>query len=80
MARAKSSTRINEGERVSITIPRGEQRADPNYFISINGRNFIIPRGKTVDVPQDIAEEYYRAERAKEQFYATSDELLEKAK
>ena len=79
MAR-KTTNKINEGERVSITIPRGDQRADPNYFISINGRNYIIPRGKAVDVPLDVAEEYYRAERAKEAFYATADELLEKAK
>ena len=80
MARAKCTTRINEGDRVSLTIPRGDQRSDPNYFIGINGRNYIIPRGKAVDVPPDVAEEYYRAERAKEAFYATSDELLEKAK
>jgi len=79
MAR-KSTIKINEGERVSITIPRGDQRADPNFFVSINGRNYIIPRGKAVDVPVEVAEEYYRAERAKEAFYATADELQEQAR
>ncbi len=79
MARAKN-IRVNEGERVSLTVPRGDLRADPNLFISINGRNYVIPRGKTVQVPPAVAEEYYRSEAAKEAFYALSDELLENAK
>ncbi len=79
MARAKT-IRVNEGDRVSLTVPRGDLRADPNLFIGINGRNYVIPRGKTVQVPPAVAEEHYRSEAAKEAFYALSDELLENAK
>ena len=79
MARAKN-IRVNEGERVSLTIPRGDLRGDPNFFVSVNGVNYVIPRGQTVQVPVFVAEEYYRSERAKEAFYATSDALLERAK
>lgn len=66
--------------RVKITVPRGDVRGDPNYFISVNGKNYLLPRGKTSEVPPEVAEEYYRSEKAKEKFYATSDALLEKAK
>ena len=79
MARAGAAN-INVRERVPLTIPRGDLKGDPNFFISINGRNTVIPRGRTVQVPPEVAEEYYRSERAKEAFYATSDALLERAK
>ena len=79
MARAKAIN-TNVSERVPLTIPRGDLKGDPNFFISINGQNYVIPRGKTVQVPPEVAEEYYRSERAKEAFYAMSDELLERAK
>ena len=72
MARAKAAY---SGERVSINVPRGEQNGDPNYFISVNGVNYVLPKGKTSEVPPYVAEEFYRAERAKEAFYDRVDEL-----
>ena len=77
---AKPETKTENTERVKLLIPRGDQRGDPNFFISVNGVNYLIPRGKTVEVPPAVAEEYQRSERAKEAFFAKSDELLERAK
>ncbi len=79
MARAKTAT-VSKSDRVPLTIPRGDLKGDPNFFISINGQNYVIPRGKPVQVPVEVAEEYYRSEKAKEAFYALSDELLENTK
>lgn len=63
--------------RVSLFVPRGPERGDPNLFISVNGVNYLLPRGKTSMVPPEVAEEYARAERAKEAFYELSDTLIE---
>ena len=59
--------------RVDLKIPRENGNEDPNFFISINGKNYLIPRGKTVKVPPEVAAEYHRAEAAKEAFYAAVD-------
>ena len=66
--------------RVLLSVPRGDAKGDPNLFISINGVNYLLPKGKTSEVPAEVAEEYYRAERAKEKFFETSEALLERGK
>lgn len=37
-----------------------------DVIIGINGVNWQIPRGKEVEVPDYVAEEYYRSQRAQE--------------
>ena len=51
MAATKTETKQ---EMVSVFIPKvsGE---DPIFFVGLNGRNWIIPRGKTVEVPKPVA-------------------------
>ena len=68
----------NEGY-VNLTVPKGYANDDPNLFISINGKNFILPKGKTSRVPAYVKEEYDRSQRAQEALDATSAKLLEKA-
>ena len=69
----------NEGY-VNLTVPKGFANDDPNLFISINGKNFILPKGKTSRVPAYVKEEYDRSQRAQEALDAKSEKLLEKAK
>ena len=52
------------GERVDIHIPRAASNEDPNLFVSVNGMNFLLPKGKTSSVPKFVAEEVERAKRA----------------
>lgn len=66
-------------KRVSITVPRGDEKGDPNLFIAINGVNYLLPRGKTSQVPPEVAEEFARSERAKDTFYTNSDQMIENA-
>lgn len=50
-------------ERVEIYIPaRGND--EPNFFVSVNGVNYLLPKGKTSKVPKHIAEEIKRSLRA----------------
>ena len=67
-------------ELVELRVPRGNEKDDPNEFISVNGRNFLIPKGKKVMVPAFIKWEYERAQRAKDQYYEKIDDLMEQAK
>ena len=62
-------------ERVPVTLPGKTPRGDPNFFVSLNGVNYLLPRGKTSFVPAPVAEEIFRAERAKEKASAASEEL-----
>lgn len=48
-----------------IFVERGSANDEPNLLISINGQNFLLPRGKTSTVPYYVAEEYRRSQRAR---------------
>lgn len=62
-----------------LYIPKGYVNDDPNVFISLNGKNYLLPKGKTSRVPLCIKEEYERSLRAQEALDAKSAVLLEKA-
>jgi hypothetical protein len=78
MATTEKTT--NEEKKVDLFIPKGYANDEPNFFISVNGKNYILPKGKTSKVPAYVKEEYDRAMRAQEALDAKSEALLEKAK
>lgn len=80
MATTENTRAIKKEEKVDLFIPKGYANDEPNFFISVNGKNFILPKGKTSKVPQYVKEEYDRAMRAQEALDAKSEALLEKAK
>lgn len=64
---------------VDLFVPKGYANDEPNLFISINGKNFLLPKGQTSKVPAYVKEEFERSQRAQAIFDARSEELLEKA-
>ena len=64
----KAKANENLAGRIELRIPRSSADEDPNVFISVNGKNWLIPKGKTVFVPPEVAEEYRRSVEAKERF------------
>ena len=64
---------------VELTVPKGYINDDPNVFISLNGKNYLLPKGKTSFVPPAVKEEYERSVRAQDALEAKSASLLEKA-
>ena len=60
-------------ERVSVYVPRERTEEDPNLFVGINGKNYLVPKGKTSQVPQEVAEELERAEWARHRYEKTKD-------
>ena len=63
-------------ERVDITVPRGYANDEPNLLIAVNGVNYLLPRGKTSNVPKFIAEEFYRSQAAQKALDDRKDEML----
>ena len=61
-------------ELEEIFIPRAGAKEDPNLFVSVNGKNFLIPKGKKSKVPRYIADEIRRSERARDDFEKFVDE------
>lgn len=66
-------------ERVEIMVPRGAQNDDPNMFISVNGVNYLLPKGKKCTVPKEVAYEFYRSIEAQESLDDTVQEMMETA-
>ena len=63
-----------DGKRIEVFIPRGGDRADPNFFVGINGVNYLLPRGKKSMVPAAVAAEIERSDRASDRLYQSMDE------
>ena len=70
---------IRQEERVEIYIERGSANDEPNLFVSVNGYNCLLPKGKTSLVPKSVADEINRARRAQQKLDATIDALKEAA-
>ena len=66
--------------RVEITVPKGYANDEPNHIIGINGVNYLLPRGKKSMVPDFVAEEFYRSQRAQEKLDETMEQMLEASK
>ena len=50
-----------EFKREEIFIPRALDGEERSLFVSVNGKNYLLPKGKTSNVPQEVAAEIRRA-------------------
>ncbi|MEE0969626.1 MAG: hypothetical protein U0M06_09670 [Clostridia bacterium] len=66
----------NKNDYVELFVEPGYAKDDPNEFISINGKNYILPKGETSFVPPCVKAEYERARRARSIQKKNSDKLL----
>ena len=67
-------------ERVEVFIPRGNANDDPNFFVSVNGVNYLLPRGKKSMVPAHIAAEIERSKKAQDRVDENIEQMLEASK
>ena len=67
--KTETKVKTKANNRVELFIPRGAEQDEPNLLISVNGENYLLPKGKTSLVPEHIANEYYRSQRALERLY-----------
>ena len=66
-------------EMVDLFVPRGSSVDEPNKIISVNGKNWVLPKGKTSKVPDFVKYEYERSQRAQEALDVKAAEMAEKA-
>lgn len=67
-------------DRVEIFVPKGYANDEPNLFISVNGVNYLLPKGKKSTVPAHVAAEFYRSQKAQERLDANIEQMLEASK
>ena len=70
----------NKNGYVELYVEPGYSKDDPNEFISINGKNNILPRGEVSMVPPCVKAEYERSRRVRSVQKKNSDAMLEKGK
>ena len=57
-----------EVKRVSIHIPRAEGNDEKNLLVSVNGVNYLLPKGQTSEVPEFVAKEIQRSWKAQDRY------------
>lgn len=70
---------MSEVKKVDLFIPRGSSVDEPNMIISVNGKNYVLPKGKTSKVPAFVKYEYERSIRAREAMDVRAAEMAEQA-
>lgn len=53
-------------DKVEVYIPKGYANDEPNLFVGVNGKNFLLPKGQKSMVPKYIADEIERSRKAEE--------------
>lgn len=62
---------------VEVFVPKGFANEEPNLFVSVNGVNYLLPKGKKSKVPAHIAAEIERSRRAAQTQDENIDKMLE---
>jgi hypothetical protein len=77
-----ASTETNNAttKREKIFIPKGYANDEPNLFVSVNGVNYLLPKGKESEVPKAVADEIRRSWAAQQKMDHHIDELMEASK
>lgn len=70
---------VPDAERVDLFVEKGYANDEPNQLISVNGVNYLLPKGKTSKVPKFVADEYYRSRKAQQRLDETVDKMLAEA-
>lgn len=73
---ANTTKAEKKAELVDLFVPRAQGNEDPNMIISINGKTWLLPKGKTSKVPPMVKAEFDRAMRAAENYEQTRERLL----
>ena len=72
---AKETEEVKE-EKVEVFIPRGQANEDQNFFVSVNGKNYLLPKGQKSMVPKYVADEINRSFEAQEAMYKRIDSMV----
>ena len=80
MANNESKASKTADNRVEVFVPKGYANDDPNLFVSVNGVNYLLPKGKKSVVPDFVAAEIERSKKAAEKQDENMEQMLEASK
>ena len=80
MATTENKASKPADNRVEVFIPKGYANDEPNLFVSVNGVNYLLPKGKKSLVPDFVAAEIERSKRAAEKQDEKMEQMLEASK
>lgn len=78
--KASKATEAVKDNRVEVFVPKGYANDEPNLFVSVNGVNYLLPKGKKSLVPASVAAEIERSKRAAEKQDEKMEQMLEASK
>lgn len=70
----------NEAKKVKIRLDRARGSEPKELYVAVNGVNYLVPKGKEVEVPEFVAEEIKRSEAAALFMDEEKERLLAEAK
>ena len=70
---------VQEVKYEDVFIYKSSELDDPNDLVCINGKNYVIPKGKTTKVPDFVKAEIERSRRAQEKLDNKIDALVAEA-
>ena len=77
---ATTTEKVTKDDRVEVFIPKGLANDDPNLYVSVNGENFLLPKGQKSKVPPYIKASIERSYGAQAFQEKRSNALIEKTK
>jgi hypothetical protein len=80
MANNENTAPKAKDNRVEVFVPKGYANDDPNLFVSVNGVNYLLPKGKKSLVPDFVASEIERSIKAQEKMDENMEQMLEASK
>ena len=78
--KAPETVEATQENRVEVFVPKGYANDEPNITISVNCVNYVLPKGKKSLVPDFVAEEFYRSQRAADKRDENIEKMLEASK
>lgn len=73
----KKADNASKEKRVTVRLPRNQGvNAVQEEFYSHNFKNYVIKRGETVEIPEEVAENIRNAEQAEEYAMEYAERLV----
>ena len=77
MAETTKKANDNAKKRIEVRLPLNKgQNAVQEEFFSVNFKNYLIKRGETVEIPEEVAEVIRNGEMAEEYAMHYADNLV----
>lgn len=67
-------------EKVEVFIERPAANEDPNFYVGLNGKIYVLPKGQTSMVPPEIKKEIDRSRKAADRLDKAINNLLNQSK